>query len=293
MRYDKLPLTVEQQVALLESRGMVIHDHAVAVQTLRCISYYRLSAYWHPFKTEGDRFAPGTHFSRALELYEFDRHLRLLVMDAIERVEVRLRTQATYHFSHAFGAMGHVEPMNFRRDFNHAAWIGKVRAEAKQSQEVFIEHFRARYDGFPDLPLWMATEVIPFGALSRFYEGMRPAEQRLIAAGHGIHHSVLRSWLRTLAYVRNLCAHHARLWNRELAVAPELPRHDGRWQPPLTPSNRRLFAVLLLLRQLLAEHHAGQHWRDRCHDLMIRARLNRASQEAMGLPLAWDAHPLW
>jgi len=171
--------------------------------------------------------------------------------------------------------------------------LEKAQNEAFKSQESFISHFRSKYDGFPTLPIWMATEIIPLGLLSRLYEGMLPAEQQKVAKDYSIHPSVLRSWLRTLTYIRNLCAHHARLWNRELPVAAELPRHDRRWHPPVTPTNRRLFAVLLILRQMMAHHHQGYHWQQRVTETLRPIATKPYWRIAMGLPESWQTHPLW
>ena len=181
----------------------------------------------------------------------------------------------------------------FRRDFDHRDWITKVETEAGRSKEVFVRHFQTTYFGFPTLPIWVALEVIPFGALSRLYEGMLPEDQKAVAVDYDVHPKVLRSWLRTLAYVRNLCAHHSRLWNRELSVAPDLPRHDPLWQPPITPTNRRLFAVLLILRQLMAHHHQGCHWQRNVTGLILPIAGDLRWCSAMGLPEVWERHPLW
>lgn len=293
MQYAKPALTFDEQVTLLAARGLIIEDRAAAAEILSRISYYRLSAYWHPYKRADDSLKPDASFAAVVQLYEFDRHLRLQVMDAIERVEVALRTAITYHLSQAFGPFAHCDPAHFRHTFKQSEWLAKVRQEAENSREIFVAHFRDRYDEFPDLPLWMATEILPFGALSRLYEGMLPDQQRPVAAEYGVHHAVLRSWLRTLNYIRNLCAHHARLWNRELAVGPESPRHDARWLPPMTPTNRRVFIVLLMLRQMMARQHEGQHWQQRVTHLITSANLNSAAQHAMGLPTTWLSHPLW
>lgn len=263
MRYDKPPLTFGQQLDLLAARGLEVNPRDLALHALERISYYRLSAYWYPVKNQDDTFRPGARFDAALNLYEFDRHLRLQVMGAIERVEIALRTAITYTLAHAYGTYAHTDSANFRNTFQHAEWVGKAETEARNSQEAFVEHFRKKYEGFPTLPIWMATEVISLGSLSRLYEGMLPREQKQVAVDYRIHPSVLRSWFRTLTYVRNICAHHARLWNRELSNAPELPRHDRQWQPPATPTNRRLFALLLMLRQMMARHHDGLHWQGR------------------------------
>jgi len=293
MIYDKLPLTIEQQLELLSARSLVFNDRELTLHTLERISYYRLSAYWYPVKNSNDSFKPGASFDVAVQLYEFDRHLRLHVMDAIERVEIALRTAITYTLAHTYGTFAHTAPINFRRSFRHNQWVTKVQQEAQNSQEDFVSHFRNTYEGYPTLPIWMVTEVISLGTLSRLYEGMLPHDQTKIANDYHVKPVVLRSWLRTLTYVRNVCAHHARLWNRQLSVSPELPRHDARWQAPVTPTNRRLFAVLLILRQMMAHHHQGVHWQQRVSELLEPIASKNYWCIAMGLPNDWPNHPLW
>lgn len=293
MIYDKQPLTFDEQVALLSSRGLDINDQDHALHALERISYYRLSAYWYPVRNHDDSFRDGASFDVALQLYEFDRHLRLLVMDAIERVEISLRTAITYTLAHSYGTFAHIDSANFRRNFRHAQWTSKVEHESQNSQEDFVSHYRNTYEGFPTLPIWMVTEIISLGALSRFYEGMLHDDQRNISEDYHVQPFVLRSWLRTLTYVRNVCAHHARLWNRQLAVAPELPRHDLQWQAPITPTNQRLFSVLLILRQMMAHHHQGVHWQQRVSELLEPIAVKDYWRIAMGLPEDWQNHPLW
>ena len=105
VKYNKPPTTYEQQIQLLEQRGMLVPDKPSAQHYLSHINYYRLGAYWLPFEADHDNhsFQKGTNFDQVLDLYVFDRELRLLVMDAIERIEVSIRTQWAYHFSHKYG----------------------------------------------------------------------------------------------------------------------------------------------------------------------------------------------
>lgn len=293
MNYDKQPLTYQEQVDLLAARGLQFSDQAYALHTLQRISYYRLSAYWYPVKNHDDSFRSGASFDVALELYEFDRHLRLLVIDAIERVEIALRTAITYTLAHTYGTFAHTNSAHFRDRFRLDRWTTKAQQEAENSQEDFVRHYRANYEGFPTLPIWMVTEVISLGALSRLYEGMLHDDQAVIASDYDVQPVVLRSWLRTLTYIRNVCAHHARLWNRQLAVAPDLPRHDARWRSPITPTNRRLFAVLLILRQMMGHHHQGIHWQHNVTDLLEPIAVKPYWRTAMGMPDDWQSHPLW
>ena len=155
--YRKVALSFADQLRLLEARGLTVPDRTLALRQLSSISYYRLSAYWYPFlkrnlqgKVTGS-FETGTNFSQVVQLYEFDRHLRLLVIDAIERVEVHIRTLVTYHLGHQYGPFGHIQPVNFHPNFDHAKWLTKLEGEALQSKDAFVEHFKSKYTGLSDI----------------------------------------------------------------------------------------------------------------------------------------------
>jgi len=297
VKYTKPALTFEQQLDQLIDRGLAVPDRQVALHALQRISYYRLSGYWLPFKRQGDTFEAGASFDVALSLYEFDRRLRLLVMDAIERAEVAVRTAVTYELAHRYGAFGHTDARNFCPDFKHGDCIASAKAEAARAREKFIKHYKVKYkvkyDGFPTLPIWMATEVISLGGLSRLYSGMKKGDQKPIAGAYGVHPPVLGSWLHTLTYVRNVCAHHSRLWNRVLGVAPKLPRNEPNWFPPHVPHNDRLWVVLLILRRLMNHHHQGGDWQADIERLVEPFVVDGRWRAAMGFPDAWREHAVW
>lgn len=231
--YQKPALSFLQQLEHLEGKGMIFTDPANALTQLASISYYRLSGYWFPFRVRNEfgyvtsQFEPETYFDLVIELYEFDRKLRVLVLDAIERVEVAIRTQFTYHIGHTYGAFGHANAQNFHPSFNHQSWLQKLEGETSRSNDEFINHFKRKYQGFPTIPIWMLTEVMSLGALSFGYQGLINnqrdgiEDKKAIAQHFNFHYKRLGDWLHTLTYVRNICAHHSRLWNRELAIKPD------------------------------------------------------------------------
>ena len=106
MKYSKPPLTIDEQVELLLKRGMDGNPDVMA-QRLTAVNYYRLSGYWHTFRNPDDTFKPGTTFDLVWNTYVFDRHLRLLVMDAIERIEIAVRSLMAYHHAHEHGAFAY------------------------------------------------------------------------------------------------------------------------------------------------------------------------------------------
>lgn len=296
--YAKPPLIFDDQLDQLAARGLVIDDRDQARQKLATISYYRLSGYWYPFRSRDaygvatDSFMPGSRFADVLTLYEFDRRLRLAVMDAIERVEIAIRTQVTYHLAHAYGTFAHTGPAHFKPGFRHGEWLEGIEKEANRSKEAFIKHYQATYQGFPRLPIWMATEVMSLGALSVLYSQMRNPDRKAVSGHFNIHHMRFGNNLHTLSHVRNICAHHGRLWNRELAIKPH-QSNDPRWKPPWTPRHDRVFYVLLILRQLLAEMGTGGPWQQQCSILIRPIADHDPWRKSMGLPERWEEHPLW
>jgi abortive infection bacteriophage resistance protein len=244
--YDKAPLTFPRQVTLLQQRGMVIGDSSQAEAFLTRVNYYRFSAYVLPFEVRRHEIRPGTTFEQVQKLYELDGVLMNALLAALGEWEIAFRTRFTYALSHSYGPFCHLDPARFRRTFDHGGWLRRVDEEVERSRETFVEHYRNTYEGYPRLPLWMATELMSFGTLSRAFAHLVPEAQKLIVRGVGVHELVLKNWLHTAAYLRNLCAHHARLWNRELAIRPEIPAKDKTWQD-LRLDNTRIFAIFVIL----------------------------------------------
>jgi len=302
--YHKSALTTEQQLDKLIQRGLTVENYDDAIQTLTSISYYRLSAYWYPFRTRDangkmtSTIIAGTTFSQIITLYEFDRQLRSLILDAIERVEVATRTRLTYYMGHKYGSFVHVDPRNFHPTFNHAPWLRKLEGETSRSKDKFIEHYKNKYSGFPTVPIWMLTEVMSLGSLSLFYKGLQNSQKlgiedkKAISLHFNIHHKRLEDWLHTLTYIRNICAHHGRLWNRELSIRPDESK-DIEWLPPITPRNDRVFFILLMLRHLLREIGSGDQWSKEITSLLEPISSNTQFRLSMGIPTDWKDHPIW
>ena len=296
--YTKSPLTVERQLQQLKDRGLIIEDDDFALSQLRTISYYRLSAYWYPFRkieqggAIADDFEEGTHFDEVMTLYEFDRRLRLLVMDALERVEVCVRTLFAYQIGRKYGTFGHTEAANFHPAFDHAPWLEKLEDETSRSKDVFIIHYKNKYAGFPTLPIWMLTEIMSLGSLSKGYWGLKHGDKKIISNDFALPHKCLADWLHTLTYIRNLCSHHGRLWNRELSIRPGTMRNRN-WNPPITPRNDRVFYILLILRHLLRKADTGNDWKQQCNMLLKPVAKDSKWRRAMGLTENWIDHPVW
>jgi abortive infection bacteriophage resistance protein len=296
--FSKPAVDINKQLNILLARGLVVANQPVAIQALNSIGYYRLSGYLYPFRTRDasgvvlDTYFPGSTLEEVIQLYEFDRQLRLLLLDAIERIEVAVRTQVTYHFSLKYGPFGHANPNNFHAKFRHNDWLNDAQTEVIRSNDKFISHFQQKYDGYPVVPLWMLTEVISIGSLSRLYRGLENSDKLPIAAYFNIHHKRLTDWLHAITYIRNVCAHHSRLWNRELSISPDAIK-DPNWSHPITPRNDRVFYILLILKELLSASGNGQDWEAKMNQLLLPIAIQPKWQLAMGFPANWQTHPIW
>ena len=255
-QYTKPPLTLEQQADLLLSRGL-IGDRERLIDLLSNLNYYRLSAYLYPFRRKDgtEKFTDGTNIDTILEIYRFDEGLRNSLVAGLEKIEISLRTKVAYHFSHACGPFGYLDIANLP-DCNRgdlAKLLAHMQDEKEKSSEAFIEHFVNKYgDCHEYFPLWMAVELMSFGTLHNLWKGFSRNLREAIANDYGIHGVVLDSWFLSLNVLRNLCAHHSRIWNRIFGFKPMIPKKDPLWNTPFSIPNQRLFgfaSVIVFLVQ--------------------------------------------
>lgn len=290
--YTKPAITCVEQVALLQGRGMIIGDQAEAEFYLQHLNYYRLGAYWLPFEEDHatHHFKPGTNFKQVLNLYIFDRELRLLVLDALERLEVSVRTQWAYHLGHRHGSHAQLDPLIASRQDRWQSNLESLEKEIRRSDEVFIRHLTSTYSE-PLPPVWAVCEVMSLGLLSRWYANLKPmATRTAIASVYGLDQGVFGSWLHHLTLVRNVCAHHSRLWNREFSVTPMLPRRPSTFATQFQPGSRKVYNALLMLLHCMDRIAPGHHWRARLISLIDHHAIPTAS---IGAPEDWKSQPLW
>ena len=204
--YAKPWLSYKDQLSLLTTRGLTIADPAAAQTFLSHVNYYRLSGFCLAFETHRHAFRPGVTFDDIKAAYEFDVRLRDLLNEALEVIEIDIRTCLTHFVGQRYGAFGHLDPNNFFDQFDHGEWIEHIHDEVDRSSELFVEHFRNTYTEYPDLPVWVLMEIVSFGTLTRMYRGMRRSDQRVISNRYRLQPQDFGTILLHLAYVRNLCA---------------------------------------------------------------------------------------
>jgi len=298
MRYTKPPMTFEDQAELLLERGLEV-DREELVKRLSQVNYYRLSAYWYPFRESGsDALRPGTTLATVWDRYVFDRQLRVLTMDAIERVEVSVRTAVVHRFSLSHGAFGHLDRANLPKLTvdQHRRFLRKLRKEETQSQEAFIAHYHRKYTSETDLPLWIAAELMDFGCMFTLFRGLEAKIKQDVARSYGISDKVLESWLTSINTVRNICAHHGRLWNRTFGTPFSIPRKNKHpeWHNPveLGSAERKCFSGLTVLRYLLGIIAPQSQWERRLVRLLEEKHPAIPIRE-MGFPADWKSCPIW
>ncbi|MBZ2190100.1 Abi family protein [Alcanivorax sp. JB21] len=294
MDFTKPARTWQEQLELLQARGLIIPDADRAGHYLAHINYYRLTGYWLPFEEDhaSHRFRSGASFDDVLNLYIFDREFRLLLLDAIERVEVSLRAQWAYHMAHKHGPHSYLDASLATDQKLHARHLGKLQDEISRSDEIFIQHYCRTYSNPVSPPVRSVSEIMSLGMLSRWITHMVPSDRALLARVYGLDQNVLKGFVRHLAYVRNLCAHHCRVWNRGLTVTMSLPRtKPAALVSSFNPGQqRRIYNTLVMLAALMDVVCPDSQWKKRLGDLLVQHHIDA---HAMGFPEGWRNLPVW
>jgi abortive infection bacteriophage resistance protein len=294
---------------LLATRGLKFENWAEAHTHLEHIGYYRFTGYLRPFKTGGtgadaENFKPGTTFEDVHNRYIFDRKLRILILEAVEKIENAARAAisdsvACKHGTHWYmdpGLFGRPNYYHQRQRFNVATWHADFIDDVKrqighsdpQRRDVFISHYYNTYD-HPDMPpSWMVFEVITFGSISQCLKFLKSPDCAAVCKKFGLSHQIISSWLHAISYVRNLCAHHSRLWNRVLTIKPTI---SNAHRLAFNNQNDRIYAVLLTMQILLSRIWSNNEWAERLRDL-IRT-YPTIPIASMGFPANWERLKEW
>lgn len=290
--FAKPAKTFEEQVQLLQSRGMIIDDEQEAKFYLQHLNYYRLGAYWLDFELDHatHKFKPNTNFKDVLRLYIFDRELRLLILDSIERIEVSVRSQWAYYLAHQHSPHAHLDPTLFDPKYWQTN-LNDLTKEVNRSKETFIQHLQRNYNDLLP-PVWAVCEVMSLGLLSRWYDSLKPVQtRRLISRVYGINEDVLESWLRHLSVVRNLCAHHSRLWNRKFSITIKAPPSKANSiTNQLVNRSRNLYNTLVILLYFMDAIAPNHHLRSRLLKLISE---HPDTLTPMDFPTNWQKLNIW
>lgn len=301
--FAKPATTITQQIETLKNRGLIILPEDDAEHILSNISYYRLGEYWYSMQDDKAQhtFRPNSKFSEVIFLYQFDKELRLLLFDVIAKIEISLRTKLIYHLSHE------VDPwwfQNFELFADSKALVktlSNLEEEITRTKDVTIKnHLKKHRDDLRFPPSWKSLEQTSFGSLSKLYGNLRNDKVKskdIIADEYGaVNHTYLPSWLQSIAQIRNYCAHHTRLWNKNVPGNPKLLSKPP--NPWLTAGNipkqhefPRLYIHLCLMKYLLNVIKPNNRFTEKL--LSLFERFPNVDPEALGMKPNWNNEPLW
>ena len=271
-------LTIDQQIHQLKSRGMNFHDEKKAKYYLENLNYYRLCGYWLIFEEnhESHKFKDNTYFEDVLNLYIFDRELRLLLLDAIERIEVSIRSKLAYLLAENFGSHAHLKPEIFSSSLKYEKTFSKLKAEIDRNKsEIFIKHHLDKYnEELP--PIWVSVEVMTIGQISSWYSNIKDRKYRqIIAKYYKKKKKILSSFLHHLTIVRNTSAHHSRVWNRKFTIDFSLPNFPKELNEKFNPSSKKyIYNTLIMCEYLLNIISENSNWRKRLDDLILKHNID-------------------
>ena len=298
--FVKQPTTIPEQIEILKSRGLIIDDEYLATLYLSNVSYYRLGEYWYSMQSDKENhiFKKDAVFSDVIFLYEFDRELKILLFDVIERIEIGLRTKLIYHLSHEYDAWWFQNFDIFTDSLALTKTLANIEEEISRTKEKYIkEHFKKHKDDQRFPPAWKTLEQTSFGSLSKLYGNLKNTikSKDTIAKELGtVNHTYLPSWLQSIAQIRNYCAHHSRLWNKNLPGSPKLlskPPFDWVEDVPKQHEFQNLYIHLCLMKYLLNIILPKNDFTSRLSELF--KKYPSVDPNALGMKPNWENEKLW
>jgi abortive infection bacteriophage resistance protein len=302
IQFDKVTLSINDQIQLLVDRGLELQNNNTATQILSKVSYYRLSPYFKPFQNPDDTFVANTNLTDIFSLYCFDRDLKHIVFQAMEKLENCLKAQISNHMSLSFGAHWYTDSRHFSTLFNHQELLDEIKAKADaQYPPNSFRHYQSRYlpQGTP--ASWMVFEELTLGTVSRILESLQGSNPKKgytsprneICAFFGTTHNFLTSWIRTLTWVRNVCAHHGYLWQRKILFEPQFPvRKENQFLASSNIEVDKLYAALCCLQKLLVKIEITKPlFKDNLKSLIQQNPLVKPA--TMGFDANWLKEPIW
>lgn len=300
--FDKQALSIDEQITSLQKHGLYISDIEHAKHCLGTVGYYRLSGYFKPFRTVStyeSSFQDGSTFDQIWDIYAFDRELRLLFLDMPERIEIALRTAMSNHLSLKYGPLWYT-----LNDCFHERWTDfskksgqspsdyfkkEVNQICQKEREEFIKHYFTKYNHPTYPPSWMIMECLSFGKTLNLFRYLgKVSDKAAISKLFGYHPKVIESCLITLRYTRNVCAHHARLWNRWFVI---IPKHIRAFSPIQT-NQRSLHQQAIVVHALNKAISLNSDWQNRLFSLFEKHQEN-VPFRLMGFQKDWQNDPFW
>lgn len=281
----KPAISIQDQIALLRKRGMIIDNVARAEEFLTSNQYYRLNIYFHKLMDARDHFPYGTSFNQLMSIYANDSWLRNRILTLLEPIEIRMRTQTSYYLGITYGSDAFYQPQLSKNEAYRQQIVDNFLKEvARNSDDSVIRHHNLVYGS--RYPIWVVIEYLSFNTLSKYYSNLRETDKKQIAR-HSFHinDNILGNWLHVLSVLRNICAHYGYLYGREYTLRPKLLK-EFNWDPT---KNYHLFALCLIMRKLSNKID----WQNFIYTIVERLRTNQSFQlQSYGFPENWEVYLL-
>ncbi len=303
INYRKSPKSFKEQIELLEKRGLNFKNKAKAEKILENISYNRLSAYWYPLLKEPkdeELFKSGSNFEKVFRIYQFDSELRIIMFYAIEQIEIALRTQIIFHLSNKYNSgFWFRNPDAFKSYPLFVDLLKKLCINTQNSNQEYIKKYSRKYNQYIP-PSWKSFETLSFNTLFSILKNLKDKNEQVIIAKHfGLHHDVLKSWVNTIIYIRNICAHHSRLWNNVLTISPVWPKTPynhwvSTWENKNQETNDKelnLYSAICITEYLIKQVNPYNKFRSKL-DVLFDAYPD-INKFDLGYPDNWKSEPLW
>lgn len=256
--------TLDEQIDILSSKGLVFDDIDVAKSILLRENYFFLSGYRHVFLNSNNKtFIEGTKFRELYAMFSFDRQLRNIIFKNILIVENNLKSILAYVMSknHGFKENNYLNPHNFVKDSRKTRQINDLIRKMKRQisvngkQHSATAHYLINY-GY--IPLWVVVKVLSFGIVGELYTILQYQDQKEIADVFGIDIFSMVEYLPVLANYRNLCAHEDICYNNKTQKAIEDTRYHRLLYIPKVEDEyiygkNDLFALVIILKSILKE----------------------------------------
>ena len=282
LKQHQPPMTIDEQIENLKAIGLIVADEEYAKKILNDISYFRLiKAYSLNLKEKNGNYRDKVSFEQIVELYLFNANFRQIIFPEIEKIEINVRCRIANYFAQQYGVLGYLEADNFVNPEYHKAFLVDIEEEIRRNSKApFVKNFRENYeDG--KLPIYALVEVFSFGTLSKFYKNMKNTDKKAVAKSFGVGYTYFESWLESISYVRNICAHYGRLYNAKLSKTPILYKE----YLEAGIGNNRIFGVLLCIKHLLKK---DSHWNLFVDNVeMLFDKYERVDIRTMGFSENW------
>jgi abortive infection bacteriophage resistance protein len=292
---SSVPRTYQEQLSILKSRGLIVHDDECALHILTHLNYYRLKSYGERyFLSETGRYIPFTTFDDVLRLYQFDHSLRGLLLDACKIVEVSVRSRLAYELAHQYGPLAHSESFHSRYRDKSLKALNSLRMEVERSKREFLYDHKPQTD-FSEIPIWMVVELASFGVVSKLLSGIKdPKFRQSVANTYGLDEKVFCSAVYHLSTVRNAAAHHSRIWNRRFAIEFSMPKTKPAGLIDsfnLMPHSGNIYNSLVMLVYLVKKIQPSNELPKRFYEHLYK--LDGKLLEFMGVPEDWKLRMIW